>query len=211
MLHSQLCAYHHVDDVGCCPWCVFAVSWAMVRHYLTLTIPWVIAWFSCLLFQRFINSSIYRGLYLNLLLTPKPKLNPFTPESFLNGFFQLWIWTYPLLQTKNRIANRVDETAHHEPFYLDLHCLQRYLYGWKSSMWLDTLCRFQLYFTREATFVTSSLLSSTLGLFWKGVCFQRKEFAPKGSKFFPLREDSFSEGRQKDFDRVASLKVYFSS
>ena len=28
----------------------------------------------------------------------------------------------------------------------------------------------------------------------KRVCFKRKEFAPSGSKFFPFREDLFSEG-----------------
>ena len=38
----------------------------------------------------------------------------------------------------------------------------------------------------------------------KGVCFKRKEFAPKGSKFFPFRVDPFSEGRQSNFDRVVS-------
>ena len=29
-----------------------------------------------------------------------------------------------------------------------------------------------------------------------------KEFAPKGSKFFPFNADSFPEGRQKNFDKV---------
>ena len=32
---------------------------------------------------------------------------------------------------KNRMANSVDpdKTAHYKPSHLDLHCLQRYLYG----------------------------------------------------------------------------------
>ena len=41
-------------------------------------------------------------------------------------------------------------------------------------------------------------------LILKRVCSKRQEFAPRGSKFFPLREDPFSEGRHKHFDRVAS-------
>ena len=35
---------------------------------------------------------------------------------------------------------------------------------------------------------------------------ERKEFAPKGIKFLPFWVDSFSEGKQKPFDRVASLE-----
>ena len=37
-----------------------------------------------------------------------------------------------------------------------------------------------------------------------GVYSKRKEFAPKGSKFFPFTADPFSEGRQNNFDGVAS-------
>ena len=39
---------------------------------------------------------------------------------------------------------------------------------------------------------------------------ERKEFAPIGNKFkfFPFREDTFSEGRQMQFDRVACPEVY---
>ena len=33
---------------------------------------------------------------------------------------------------------------------------------------------------------------------------KRKEFAPKGSKFFPCRLDPFTKGMQNKFDRVAS-------
>ena len=39
------------------------------------------------------------------------------------------------------------------------------------------------------------------------VYFQRKEFAPKGSKFFPLRIHRFSEGRQLYFDIAAFLPL----
>ena len=59
-------------------------------------------------------------------------------------------------------------------------------------------------FTRGATFVTSSLLSCTPNPFCRGTYSKRKEFAPTGSKFFPFRVDPFSEGMQKQFDRVAS-------
>ena len=37
------------------------------------------------------------------------------------------------------------------------------------------------------------LLSSTPNTFENRVYFKRKEFAPKGSKFFPFRVDPFSE------------------
>ena len=43
---------------------------------------------------------------------------------------------------------------------------------------------------------------------WKRVYSKRKEFAPMGSKFFPFRVDPFSEGRQNNFDRVASPERY---
>ena len=40
----------------------------------------------------------------------------------------------------------------------------------------------------------SNSVRLVLSPFWKGVYSKRKEFAPKGSKFFPFREDIFSEG-----------------
>ena len=41
--------------------------------------------------------------------------------------------------------------------------------------------------------------------FWKGVYSNRKEFAPLGSKFFPLRVNPFSNKRRPNtFGRVAS-------
>ena len=43
-------------------------------------------------------------------------------------------------------------------------------------------------FTRETTFVTSCLLFCTQSPFWKAIDSKRKEFAPKGSKFFSFRE-----------------------
>ena len=36
----------------------------------------------------------------------------------------------------------------------------------------------------------------------------RKELAPSGTKFFPFRVDPFSEVRQNNFNRFASLKVH---
>ena len=40
---------------------------------------------------------------------------------------------------------------------------------------------------------------------WSGKGYsERKEFAPLGSKFFPFRLDPFSEGRQKQLNRVSS-------
>ena len=42
----------------------------------------------------------------------------------------------------------------------------------------------------------------------KGVCFKRKEFAPKGSKFFPFTVDPFSEGRQSNFVSPESVSIH---
>ena len=50
------------------------------------------------------------------------------------------------------------------------------------------------FLARETTFMTPYLLSCAPSPFWKGVCSKRKGFAPKGSKFFPIRADPFSEG-----------------
>ena len=41
-----------------------------------------------------------------------------------------------------------------------------------------------------------SLLFCTQTPIWKVVCPKRKEFAPRGSKFFPFRVDPFSEGKK---------------
>ena len=43
--------------------------------------------------------------------------------------------------------------------------------------------------------------------FWNEVYCKRKEFASKGSKLFPFRVDSLSEGRQSPFWQLAPLKV----
>ena len=40
----------------------------------------------------------------------------------------------------------------------------------------------------------------------KGVYSKRKEFAPKGSKFFPFRVDPFSERRENNFEIVVTLE-----
>ena len=44
---------------------------------------------------------------------------------------------------------------------------------------------------RETTFVTHICHPNTPNPFWKGIYSKRKEFAPRGSKFFPFREDPF--------------------
>ena len=49
------------------------------------------------------------------------------------------------------------------------------------------------FFTRATTFATSCLLSCAL-IFWEGVYSTRKEFAPKGTKFFLYGEDSLLQG-----------------
>ena len=69
---------------------------------------------------------------------------------------------------------------------------------------LNTLGRFSVMLSRETIVVTSCLLSCNPGPFWKGVYSRRKEFAPKGSKFFPCRVDSFQKGGKSIFDMVTS-------
>ena len=60
------------------------------------------------------------------------------------------------------------------------------IYTWEMTMWLTVL------------------LSCTTNPVWKEVYAKRKEFAPKGSKFFPFRVDPFLERRKKQSDRVAT-------
>ena len=48
--------------------------------------------------------------------------------------------------------------------------------------------------------MTSCWLLCTPGPFCEGIYSIRKEFAPKGSKFFPFRVGPLSEGKQEQFD-----------
>ena len=59
---------------------------------------------------------------------------------------------------------------------------------------LDTPRRFSAILIRGITLLTSCLASYTPNPFWQVVHSKRKEFAPKGSKFLPLRVDLYSEG-----------------
>ena len=52
--------------------------------------------------------------------------------------------------------------------------------------------------------MASCLCSSTSFLFLERVHYKRKEFAPNGRKFSPLRVDPFSEGDRNNFERVIS-------
>ena len=47
--------------------------------------------------------------------------------------------------------------------------------------------------------------------FWKGVYSVRKEFAPKGSEFFPYRVDPYSEVAYCALKQIWSHKNLFSS
>ena len=73
---------------------------------------------------------------------------------------------------------------------------------------MDIPVRFLAIFKREATFLYLTFASCTLRPFSKGVYLERKEFASKGSKFFPFNVDHFSEGRQNNSDSVNSHAVY---
>ena len=60
---------------------------------------------------------------------------------------------------------------------------------------------------KEIDHVTSCLLSWTWSPFWKGVYSERKEFAPKGSKFFPFRICPFLRRVEKHFHK-SCLRMY---
>ena len=70
------------------------------------------------------------------------------------------------------------------------------------------LADFPPVFTRETTvtFVSSVCPSYARSSFWKGIYSKRKKNATLGSQFLPFTVDTFSEGRQKQFDRVSSPK-----
>ena len=58
----------------------------------------------------------------------------------------------------------------------------------------NKLCSFSVIFTRETIFMSSSLLSAYQATSEKAIYLKRKEFAPIGSKFFPLKYITFQKG-----------------
>ena len=62
---------------------------------------------------------------------------------------------------------------------------------------------------QKTPLVSFCLLSSTPSPFWKGIISEKKEFALKESKFFLFRVDSFSYGKQNNFELLPPLKVYW--
>ena len=73
-------------------------------------------------------------------------------------------------------------------------------------MGLDTHGRFPAIFYKSDILWLPVLFSCTPSPSWKWVYSQRKEFAPNGSKFFPLRVDPFSEGVQNKYLTKLPLK-----
>ena len=71
---------------------------------------------------------------------------------------------------------------------------------------LITIGRFSAIFTRGITIVTSCLLLCTYYSFWKGGFLEKKEFIPKGSKFFRLKVEPFSKGRKTMLTELPFLK-----
>ena len=68
------------------------------------------------------------------------------------------------------------------------------------------------YFYKGDSIYRTSLKNLFLSIFLyksrlKGVYFKRKEFAPRGSKFFPFKVYPFSEESQNSFERVFSLEL----
>ena len=59
----------------------------------------------------------------------------------------------------------------------------------------------RFFFVASYSFLTQRYSSQ------KGSTLKRKEFAPKGSKFFPFRVDPFSKGRPQFFIELSPMKV----
>ena len=65
---------------------------------------------------------------------------------------------------------------------------------------MDTLGRFSAFLARETILLSVVLFPVYLYIpFWKEVFSKKKEFAPRGNKFFLFRVDPFSEGKQEQF------------
>ena len=73
-------------------------------------------------------------------------------------------------------------------------------------MGLDTPGRFSAIFNMGDNFCDFLFGFLHTNPLLKRVHSNRKEFAPKGSKLFPFRVDSFSEGSKENFDTVISLE-----
>ena len=88
----------------------------------------------------------------------------------------------------------------------------------RSGRGLDTLGRLSDIFNKGDNFcdlvcfpVHQSLLQGSIlkrKICYKGIFTKRKEFAPRGSKFFPFRADPFSEGSKTVLTELSPLKVY---
>ena len=95
-----------------------------------------------------------------------------------------------------------------KPTDLDLHCSQRQdISGFSKKrvnivkpVWRgqDTLARFFYKGLGVGVWLPACFP------FWKGICSKWKQFAPRGSKFFPFRIDHFAERRQNNFDLVST-------
>ena len=70
---------------------------------------------------------------------------------------------------------------------------------------LYTFGKFSTAFTGDTILVTSCFVFLYMKPLLKRVYFKRKEFAPKGSKFFPFKVDLFSKGKQNNFDSISYM------
>ena len=102
-------------------------------------------------------------------------------------------------------------------------CIKRYTLIFKNRSvivlykGLGTPGTISVIFTREATSMISCLHSCLSNSFWirsliknKRSCSPLKEFAHKGSKFFPFKVDSFSEGGKTIWTELSPLKCIHS-
>ena len=96
------------------------------------------------------------------------------------------------------MANSADPDQLASSTDLDLHFCKGRVYPGSAGQGLrglDTFGRFSAILYKGNNFMTSYLPSCTLSPFWKEIYSKRKEFAPTGSKFFPVRVNPFSKER----------------
>ena len=105
--------------------------------------------------------------------------------------------------TSSVIPAKMDFELNSEELYQQM-CVSSILC--KSLKELDTPCRISTIFDKGNYMLWLFCVSCKLSLFWKGVYPKRKEFAPRGSKLFSFRVDSFTERRKNNINRHLPLE-----
>ena len=83
--------------------------------------------------------------------------------------------------------------------------------AWQGSRGLDTFSIFSAIFYTGDNFCNFLFEFHNTKYLWKGVYSKRKEFASKGSKFFPFREDPFQKGDKTIFTSPEGVSFPFKN